>query len=61
MELRFGRIILRKLVAKYQEDELNKKWLTDSTMACPGCALNIEKSHGCNHVCFFPVFAVGCD
>ncbi|KAJ7786064.1 hypothetical protein B0H16DRAFT_1489038 [Mycena metata] len=50
MELRFGRIILRKLVAKYQEDELNKKWLTDSTMACPGCTLNIEKSHGCNHM-----------
>ncbi|KAF7339852.1 KH domain protein [Mycena venus] len=50
MELRFGKIILRKLVAKYQEEQLNKKWLAESTMACPGCALSIEKSLGCNHM-----------
>ncbi|KAJ7655058.1 hypothetical protein DFH06DRAFT_1201477 [Mycena polygramma] len=50
MELRFGKTILRKLVAKYQEEQLNKKWLTESTMACPGCSLNIEKSLGCNHM-----------
>jgi E3 ubiquitin-protein ligase RNF14 len=51
MELRFGKTILRKLVAKYQEEQLNKKWLAESTMACPGCSLSIEKSLGCNHVC----------
>ncbi|KAJ7462612.1 hypothetical protein B0H11DRAFT_2053559 [Mycena galericulata] len=50
MELRFGKTILRKLVARYQEEQLNKKWLADSTMACPGCSLNIEKSLGCNHM-----------
>ncbi|KAJ6574866.1 hypothetical protein B0H19DRAFT_1126090 [Mycena capillaripes] len=50
MEQRFGKIILRKLVAKYQEEQLNKKWLDESTMACPGCSLNIEKSLGCNHM-----------
>jgi len=50
MEARFGKIILRKLVAKYQEEQLNKKWLAESTMACPGCSLSIEKSLGCNHM-----------
>ncbi|KAJ7706433.1 hypothetical protein B0H17DRAFT_629154 [Mycena rosella] len=50
MELRFGKIILRKLAARYQEEQLNKKWLAASTMACPGCSLNIEKSLGCNHM-----------
>ncbi|KAJ7135261.1 RWD-domain-containing protein [Mycena crocata] len=50
MELQFGKTILWKLVARYQEEQLNKKWLADSTMACPGCALNIEKSLGCNHM-----------
>ncbi|KAF8213313.1 hypothetical protein K438DRAFT_1803769 [Mycena galopus ATCC 62051] len=50
MNLRFGPTILKKLVAKYQEEQLNKKWLAESTMACPGCALKIEKSLGCNHM-----------
>ncbi|KAJ6604415.1 hypothetical protein DFH09DRAFT_1122621 [Mycena vulgaris] len=50
MELRFGKTILRKLVARYEEEQLNKKWLASSTMACPGCSLNIEKSLGCNHM-----------
>ncbi|KAJ7783527.1 hypothetical protein DFH07DRAFT_788086 [Mycena maculata] len=50
MELRFGKTILLKLVAKYKEEQLNKKWLANSTMACPGCSLNIEKSLGCNHM-----------
>ncbi|KAJ7630703.1 hypothetical protein FB45DRAFT_916314 [Roridomyces roridus] len=46
MEQRFGKKILQRLVAQYHEDQLNKKWLADSTMACPGCGLNIEKSLG---------------
>ncbi|KAJ7492858.1 hypothetical protein FB451DRAFT_1219832 [Mycena latifolia] len=50
MELRFGKTILRKLVARYQEEQLNKQWLAASTMSCPGCSLNIEKSLGCNHM-----------
>ncbi|KAJ7102167.1 hypothetical protein B0H15DRAFT_315843 [Mycena belliarum] len=50
MELRFGRTMLRKLVARYQEEQLNKKWLAASTVACPGCSVNIEKNLGCNHM-----------
>ncbi|KAJ7275279.1 hypothetical protein B0H12DRAFT_1041911 [Mycena haematopus] len=50
MDARFGKTILRKLVAKYEEEQLNKKWLAESTMACPGCSLSIEKSLGCNHM-----------
>ncbi|KAJ7225754.1 hypothetical protein GGX14DRAFT_640733 [Mycena pura] len=50
MELRYGRRILRKLVAQYQEEQLNKEWLETSTKTCPGCSLHIEKSLGCNHM-----------
>lgn len=50
MELRYGRRTLLKLVAKYQEEQLNKEWLETSTKTCPGCSLHIEKSLGCNHV-----------
>ena len=51
LEHRYGRANLRRLVAKYEEDRANKKWLDESTMACPSCRINVEKSHGCNHVC----------
>ncbi|KAF7320224.1 KH domain protein [Mycena kentingensis (nom. inval.)] len=50
MEARYGRIILSKLVARYEEEQLNKKWMAESTTACPGCCLTIEKSIGCNHM-----------
>ncbi|KAL0950896.1 hypothetical protein HGRIS_007655 [Hohenbuehelia grisea] len=49
-EKRYGKVMLSRLVAKYEEDQLNKKWLDASTMACPGCSVNVEKSLGCNHM-----------
>lgn len=54
IEVRYGRANLRRLVAKYQEDLANKKWMDEATMACPGCRIKVEKSHGCNHVCRSP-------
>jgi hypothetical protein len=53
MEHKFGKGRLVKLVSKYKEEQANKKWLADSTMACPGCRVHIEKSHGCNHVRYY--------
>jgi E3 ubiquitin-protein ligase RNF14 len=50
MERRYGRANLRRLKAKFEEDQANKKWLDEATMTCPGCRIKVEKSHGCNHV-----------
>lgn len=50
IERRFGKTNLRRMVAKYEEEQMNKKWLEDSTMACPGCHVHVEKSLGCNHM-----------
>jgi len=50
MERRYGRANLQRLVAQFEEDEANKKWLQESTMACPNCQVSVEKSHGCNHM-----------
>ncbi|KAJ7293342.1 hypothetical protein C8J57DRAFT_1268781 [Mycena rebaudengoi] len=50
MELRFGKTIMKKLVNRYQEEQLNKQWLAASTMACAGCSVAVEKSLGCNHM-----------
>lgn len=51
MERRFGGKNIRKLVEKYEEEQANKQWLEQSTMACPSCHVHVEKSLGCNHVC----------
>ncbi|KZT06754.1 RWD-domain-containing protein [Laetiporus sulphureus 93-53] len=50
MERRFGRTNMRKLVAKYEEEQANKRWLEQSTMECPRCHVHVEKSLGCNHM-----------
>jgi len=50
LERQYGQARLRKLVAQYEEDQLNQKILTSSTMICPGCNIRIEKSMGCNHI-----------
>lgn len=50
LERRFGATNIRRLVAKYQEEQANKQWLEQSTMACPSCHVHVEKSLGCNHV-----------
>ncbi|ESK85858.1 e3 ubiquitin-protein ligase rnf14 [Moniliophthora roreri MCA 2997] len=50
MERRFGKKNIQKLVRTFNEEQANKKWLEASTMACPGCGVNVEKSLGCNHM-----------
>jgi E3 ubiquitin-protein ligase RNF14 len=52
LEKQFGKGIIKKLVAKYEEEQSSQAWLANSTMACPGCQVKVEKSLGCNHVCF---------
>ncbi|EGO02005.1 hypothetical protein SERLA73DRAFT_86116 [Serpula lacrymans var. lacrymans S7.3] len=50
IERRYGASNVRKLIAKYEEEQSNKKWLESSTMGCPGCHVHVEKSLGCNHM-----------
>ncbi|KIJ68739.1 hypothetical protein HYDPIDRAFT_81319 [Hydnomerulius pinastri MD-312] len=50
IEQRYGRSNVLRLVKQHQEDQENKKWMDESTMACPGCEIHIEKSVGCNHM-----------
>ncbi|KAK7463827.1 hypothetical protein VKT23_005764 [Stygiomarasmius scandens] len=50
IERRFGRGNILKLVATYEEEQLNKKWMEESTTPCPGCGTHVEKSLGCAHM-----------
>jgi E3 ubiquitin-protein ligase RNF14 len=50
LQRRFGKALLERLVAKFQEDAENKKWLESMTKKCPNCLVSVEKSMGCNHV-----------
>ncbi|KAH7907252.1 hypothetical protein BJ138DRAFT_1160570 [Hygrophoropsis aurantiaca] len=50
IERRFGRATVARLVAAYEEEQANRKWLDASTMRCPGCEVKVEKSVGCNHM-----------
>ncbi|KAH9947647.1 hypothetical protein B0H21DRAFT_708269 [Amylocystis lapponica] len=50
MEQRFGRENMRKLVAKFEEEQANKSWLQWFTTACPKCQVHVEKNLGCNHM-----------
>ncbi|KAJ7071255.1 hypothetical protein C8F01DRAFT_1109743 [Mycena amicta] len=50
LEARYGKILLGKLIARYEEDQLNKEWLEANAVSCPGCELRITKSVGCNHM-----------
>ena len=43
MEIQKGKGNLERMVAKWKEDEENKKWLNEKTRACPGCSVRIEK------------------
>lgn len=43
LELRKGKGNLERLVAKWREDEENKKWLQEMTRACAGCGVRVEK------------------
>jgi hypothetical protein len=50
IERRYGKATVHRLVAKFEEEKSNAEWFKSSTMACPGCHVNVEKSVGCNHV-----------
>ncbi|KIY52890.1 hypothetical protein FISHEDRAFT_34477 [Fistulina hepatica ATCC 64428] len=50
IERMYGKSTIARLVAAHEEEKANKKWLEMSTMACPGCNVNVEKSLGCNHM-----------
>lgn len=50
MEFRKGKANIERMVAKWQEDEENRKWLESRTRPCAGCGVRVEKSHGCNHM-----------
>jgi E3 ubiquitin-protein ligase RNF14 len=43
MELRRGKRNLEKMVAQWQEDEENKKWMEEKTMPCAGCGVRVER------------------
>ncbi|KAI0042668.1 hypothetical protein FA95DRAFT_1635888 [Auriscalpium vulgare] len=50
LEKGYGKKNIARLVAKYREDQANRSWLDESTMACPRCGVHVEKSMGCNHM-----------
>jgi E3 ubiquitin-protein ligase RNF14 len=43
MEARRGKTNIERMVAKWREDEENKKWLEEKTRACSGCGVRVEK------------------
>lgn len=43
MEIQKGKGNLERMVAQWQEDEDNKRWINDKTKACPGCGVRVEK------------------
>jgi E3 ubiquitin-protein ligase RNF14 len=43
MEVQKGKGNLDRMVAQWYEDEANKKWLQESTRACSGCGVRVEK------------------
>ena len=43
MESRRGKSNIERMVAKWREDEENKKWLEEKTRACSGCGVRVEK------------------
>jgi E3 ubiquitin-protein ligase RNF14 len=45
MELRRGKRNLEKMVAQWQEDEENKKWMEEKTMPCAGCGVRVERRY----------------
>ncbi|KAG1749690.1 uncharacterized protein EDB91DRAFT_1109113 [Suillus paluster] len=50
IERRWGRGNVKRLVAKYEEERMNREWMDNCTMGCPGCGVHVEKSVGCNHM-----------
>ncbi|KAL7424702.1 hypothetical protein Q5752_000386 [Cryptotrichosporon argae] len=50
IEVQRGRANIERMVARWREDEENRKWLESRTRGCAGCGVRVEKSHGCNHM-----------
>ncbi|KAG1757909.1 hypothetical protein EDB19DRAFT_1891573 [Suillus lakei] len=50
IERRWGRGNVKRLVWKYEEERMNREWMSSCTMGCPGCGVHVEKSVGCNHM-----------
>lgn len=50
LEQQLGRVNIRRLLGRYEEEKANLQWLDASTMKCPGCQCHVEKSMGCNHM-----------
>lgn len=43
IEQRRGKSNIERMVAKWREEEENKKWLAEKTRACSGCGVRVEK------------------
>ena len=59
LELQYGSANLKRLIAIWEEDRVNREYLEANSMRCPGCLVQIEKSVGCSHMmCKPPVPAI---
>jgi hypothetical protein len=46
MERSMGRENLRRMIKQFEEDEMNRRYMEESTTGCPHCGVRCEKSHG---------------
>lgn len=59
LELRYGAANIKRLVAAWEEDRVNREYLEANSMQCPGCLVQIEKSVGCSHMLCEGSFVAG--
>ncbi|TFK57437.1 hypothetical protein OE88DRAFT_1651154 [Heliocybe sulcata] len=50
IESRYGKNNVKRLVLQYDEDKANREYMQKETTTCPSCDVNVQKSHGCNHM-----------
>ncbi|KAG1810105.1 uncharacterized protein HD556DRAFT_1317944 [Suillus plorans] len=50
IERRWGKRNVLRLVLKYEEERMNREWISRCCTSCPGCGVRVEKSAGCNHM-----------
>ncbi|GAA5838946.1 hypothetical protein JCM3766R1_004537 [Sporobolomyces carnicolor] len=50
LESKYGAANVRRLVAAFEEEKALQEWFDKNSQECPGCAIRVEKSHGCNHM-----------
>lgn len=41
---------MRRLVAVFEEDRLNREWVEKNSKSCPGCLIRVERTEGCAHM-----------